>query len=1132
MATTIGAGTLDSSDRELLIRMNTGPRFLFLGQQSALDWRGDASESGAINFPSDGLPDLDALVGKANSASIYAEYDARIKHEPMPNGIEDVARIPWNGVFTSRIDSSLRQLFEAEWRRAVPTTKAQVGRHSRNASELLIRMLFGGLALPPEEKPPLDIFEAAEVESRAAEVMSALASTIITPRGVIAFDGWMLDDWFSPKQVFTFATKLTPGQLHLFSATDSVRENTFLNAAIGQGAIIAHEESLAEYILRGESEGKLTFSMSDGTRRQERLIPIGDSFVELDVDVWNQVTGSARPIDISLLEPFGPASEAVLYQRFRGFLGSAEGAPPWKAIASGFKLTRDFESDLRHRVAIAIRDPLASEPIVVAGQTSTGKSMALAALAIELARAGSATVLHQSRRRDRPNLADVDAFAMWAEQSGSASTVLIWDGMVDPDEYYALQRELRSRGRRVVIVGTAYGQPLDSANLVKAEATMTRSEISRIGGWLGKFGIEYGHHPMHTDSSFLALLYRVLPETEQGLRTGLSLEVRTVESKLEALSRDRSKGRESRLGAIAQALADAGLDIEKLLPSDRPDADLVTLAFEERSTAERLTALILVSGRHGVPLPLELALRVLGRDASTSITELVNNFDIFRWTEDENGDQFLGTRTNLEAELLAREDLSIDGEIEVLVEVIQALRPDSSRSGGGDVQFIADLIDRIGPQSDGVGRYWRHYRKLADAFSHLRESEGRIHARLILQEANLTREYIQRSEAANLVESAERIKILINVQHILEEALQECDASPRTRLNLLVELASSVGAQVYALGRSETPPEAGKLESLMKMVVETASKARAIDPENIYPVDVVAWSTERALNTGVLDEGSRVDMLANAVASLESLDVEGLSPKQKATYDRRRVELARIKGDSNIETKHLVALMENNDPAAYYFLAKDAAGAGVEGIKTAVGTLRNAPQEIRDDWRCAGLLLDLFWRMKSGKDLLRGERQLVAFRSIDWEECLDVADLIPNVVGYDRIRAEFMRGIAHFNLGSFNKSKQIFGALDRETSDLGSRIIAKYLVSNPDGTPHLFTGSVSWASPDGRRGTIWVEEIGAEINFIPLRFSVSEYRQKGDPLPRFHIAFNLRGALAEPVRHGSSREVGGMPHEK
>jgi hypothetical protein len=222
--------------------------------------------------------------------------------------------------------------------------------------------------------------------------------------------------------------------------------------------------------------------------------------------------------------------------------------------------------------------------------------------------------------------------------------------------------------------------------------------------------------------------------------------------------------------------------------------------------------------------------------------------------------------------------------------------------------------------------------------------------------------------------------------------------------------------------------------------------------------------------------------------------------------------------DAALEAQHLAALMENNDPAAYYFLARSAARRGPEGMKVAVDSLLQASIEVRSDWRCSRLLLDLFWELKTGKPFLRGERQALAFTEADWSECLRIADAIPVAGDFDRYRLDFLRGLSLFHLGSYRASEEVFRRLDRESQDLSSRIVSAYLASASDGNASVFTGRVVWATPDGRRGIAWVDQLHIEVPFIPQRFSVTDFRRKGDILPSFHIAFNMRGALADPIR--------------
>jgi hypothetical protein len=1108
---------MDSAIATLLQRLVEGPAFLLLGQ---------VLDDPAVPVPQPVRPGPDG-------DAAYAEYDRLVGARALPTWLPDTADYPWNGVFTSRIDSSLLDVFRRDWRGVEPTAQPQVGRHPRSTTRLQLRYLFGGLGLPESERPPAGPVAEAEARSHAAETLNALADTIITPRGVLVIDGYQVGDWLRPQELFTFASRLQAHQAHLFSATDELLADQFIIAAQDKGVLVTHRETFSEVLSGLEEAGRLQRATAGRGAQGGRFIPVGDSFAEADTDTWNRVIGAARPVSTDLLEPFTSASPAMRYERFRHFLGTGEGQPQWKAVASDYNLQRDFEPELLHRVQAALSELRLPEPVIVAGQTATGKTIALCALALEVARSGRAAVLHRSVRGERPTLADIEAFASWADQDHGLPTLLVWDGMVDVDEYYLLQRQLNSRGQRVLIVGSSYLSTQQSkstrqrgSSIITVGPTLSAAEIRRVSEWLPAFGVPLPDKLIEElDSSFLALLYRLLPETERGLRLGLVGEVRAAEIGLEKLSRTAARDDEARLTAVARALADAGFPIDSLRPTERPNAELISLPFEERSSAEQVTSMVLVAGRRGLRVPLELALRVLGRDGASRLVDLVKRFDIFRWTEDDSGSQFLGTRTPLEAELLAREDLNLQAEVEVAVQLIAHLRPALNRWGGGEVQFIADLLEKIGPQS-GDRRFAPHYLDLAAAFRELRLSRGRTHHRLAFLEANLTREYVKWAQPDDVMPREDRIRALHDVQRMLEETLEEADASTQSRLNLLVELASTEGSQIFELSDSRDEAASSRIPTLMKDVTRAALQARALDPENVYPVDVIAWTTRDAVESGVLEEQDRLDLLASAQASLESLDPDALSPRQRAQYDDRYREMGRLLNDPVMQTEHLVALSNNEDPAAYYFLALVAARGGADGPKVAVQALMQAPVEVRSDWRCSRLLLDLFWESKTGKRFLRGEREVVALTADDWGECLSIADAIPDAGGYDRYRRDFLRGLALFHLEQYQSSEEVFRRLGDESRDLSSRVVSKYLASSPDGTPRKFTGRVVSASPDGRRGRAWVYELHIEVPFTPLRFSVSDYRTRGDNLPSFHIAFNMRGAQADRITSPSAHSTG------
>lgn len=1116
------------SDRELLARLNAGPRFLLLGQGLTRMRLAEARLDATWFFPEELTPDpTTGVIG--GTGTDFTFYDQLTRTINRPPTFERVASVPWNAVFTTRVDGSLSQWLEADWRRVVPSASNDTW-SSRSTTELQVRHLFGGLSLPDDEQPPNDDIGWIDSQRGASDTLASLASNLITPKGVVLVDDWTPRDWLSARDLYNFASRLGPGQVHLFSVDIDIEADPLVAAAIKRRALVTHGETLSEFLEAATQSGLLRDAKTTATG-ESRFISAGTGFAPVDVATWNRIVGTARPVDLELLEPFGHASDALSYQRFRTFLGSPEGAPPWRAVATGMKLPRTYEAQLLKVVEAALGEPDGAAPVILKGQTATGKSLALVWLAQVLAKSGKAAVLHQSRRRDRPIASEVEAYSVWAEGVAGLKTILIWDGMLDVDEYFALHRQLRARGQRVLIVGSTYlGASSGAKRVITAPIHLDKKEAEAYGPWLRSFGIDLPSPGAETDTSILAMLYRAIPETESGLRRGLALEMRAAESGIESLSRERKQQEpEARMTAVAAALRAAGLHIETLAPSDHAEEDLAGLAFSERSTTEQLSAMLLTAGRRGLNVPLELALRAVGRQGSAAIVDFIREFDIFRWTEDANGNQFLGVRTRLEAELLARENLTDLTEIDVVTSFIRYVCPKfNGRTGGDEVQFIVDLMDQIGPQSTERGRYGRWYGDLADAFADQRAQNGISHPRLVLLEVNLLREFVKRSQRNNELTREERLARLHDSEELLHRTLEEGDTSPRARLNLYVELAASLGSQAYEVFTEEAVSSAEAIAPILDRLVDAVMHARAVDPENIYPVDVLAWAAKDAVASGGMTPQARVSLLADAKASLDSIDPGDLAPGQLAKYNQRQADIAALLGDKDLETSYLQELMAMEDPAAYYILAVRALESSrePESAKVALRMLLGAPTSIRDDWKCARLLLDLYWQVRTGERLLHGERKTVAFTETDWRDCLELLDTLHGAAEFDHYRIAFLRGLAQFHIGSIAASQSEFRELGSLGLDVSRRVHLAYLASDDAGRPQKFTGRVARASADGRKGRVWVDQLKSEVDFVPLRFSPDSYRSKGDPVPTFHIGFNYLGPIADPIRP-RPRPIGG-----
>lgn len=152
---------------------------------------------------------------------------------------------------------------------------------------------------------------------------------------------------------------------------------------------------------------------------------------------------------------------------------------------------------------------------------------------------------------------------------------------------------------------------------------------------------------MARDRSFLSALYRLLPDAHVPLSHGLVLELRRSEERLGNAARTRISYEPPTI--MAAALEEAGLlhGLEAL-----PDTLAEGASAWQDDPYERLLSLILLIHSHGLRMPLELALRTIGRDGVRNLPDLLSGIDIIRWDEDEQGNYTLGGRNQLEATLL------------------------------------------------------------------------------------------------------------------------------------------------------------------------------------------------------------------------------------------------------------------------------------------------------------------------------------------------------------------------------------------------------------------------------------------------------------------------------------------------
>lgn len=1133
---------MDKHDDLFCRRLDEGPALLFLGQGTL------GIESGKDSFLAEVLrkyhrtgissvPTYDDLL--ANSSDSSPEQALAWMHQlcnrvAVPPWLGVVANYPWSGIFTSAIDAVWDRAFQSEHRELYKIFEERVRPlDPRNRMILHCTYLFGCVdRASPEDRPPLSALEKIQRRQVAIALARRLAE-IITPFGILAIEGYRWDDdWLKAEDFYPILAALGKDQAHMFSVGKDSAIHPLAAELIRTGRLTLHTGSLAETLSAGSEAGILKLGLRSDMHSAGHSVALKDCTLNIPPVLWRRITKTAIVVDDALVGPAEPVSMERLYADFRTFLSESYARPIWSGYRHGFAFSRDFEEKLYERVTgLLAAKSISTDPVILHGQSGTGKTIALGALAARLRREKKCPVLFTERRAFRPSLSDMDAFCNWAEDNGADATLVIWDGMREPEDYTALLQYLASRGRRnVVVVGSCYPDHVASlkknASFIEAPPGFSPGEQHRFLDFLSKLDPLVGQYMTNqqiTDNtSFLVALYRLLPATRAQLTTGIRSEVDQAEQRIKKLAEHIR--REPELGSLAYAFQQAGLSPEVSFLSEAAE----DIAGEARNQVQMLIDLVMVPGKFGLFVPVELLFRSLGAGYSRGFLDVLSRTDIFRWDEDRVGNILIGPRQPLEAKLITQSRLGgAEGETEFACRLIGAV----SASASGDnpeVQFVVDLIRNMGPNGQSPNYYRPHFKKLSDKLGELRSQHSVINPRLMLQEATLLREYVikeqstrQTTAAGTLLSKAEET-LRTGIEYLTEH-------EPRNRLlhsMFLVELATTLGT----LAR-QTVQESGDISAALGLYEEVQlifQETWATNPDMFHIVDVMAWTSMDILKQRDLDSKIIAETSATILHVLTQAD-DGTLP----TYDRerlgqRRMQIAGCLGDQKMSEEAFEALRQAGSTAGYYLRACQLAGedtlrsqrlrsADIDTAQAALQFLHDSYAHIRSDGRCLYLMFRLWWMVHTGTQTFAMERQSVPLSAEDWRFCDELVESILALRDFqDDLKLKFFHGLAAYHLGAIDETLRVFGELEKSAEHLGRRRIVKsYVASNADGSPRTYTGHVKTIDRQGRRGMVYLPDIRREIPFYVRDFNLPEVKI-GDPLPGFHVAFNFIGPIADP----------------
>jgi hypothetical protein len=553
---------------------------------------------------------------------------------------------------------------------------------------------------------------------------------------------------------------------------------------------------------------------------------------------------------------------------------------------------------------------------------------------------------------------------------------------------------------------------------------------------------------------------------------------------------------------------------------------------------------VLVPGRLGLSVPIELLMRALPHGDSGRTASLLRDLDLFRWEEDSSGNVFVRPRLALEARLICERRLGgPDAEIQVLLQLLKRVRPTLQRDSP-DLRFLLQMCWAIGPNGPEQARYARFYRDMADGIAAWRRSHGIQNSAVMLQEATLKREYVKHCRGDQL-SGPEAIRLLLEGVQTLQEALRSMEPeniSRRHQANLTVELAATYGFLAHQLSRSNAPVD--EVLGRYRDAREWARRASNSAPDNFYPVDVALWNSLDMLRDDRLASAERAELTADILDSLDLVDEEALDNLQYAQFQERRQQAGTVMEDQHLEEsayRELLrvgsaagVLLRTRAVAGEYIFLEPVSSGSVARAQGALGLLREHWPLVRSDARALRYMLRLWWLAKTGTVLFKGERRPLPGEHRAVREALEIIEQLRTLEGANASPfVLYLAAALLWQAGEFQTARELWVHLGSEVElAYARRVVKHHVMADERGQPRLFHGQIHSVDVPGRRARVLVEELRQEVELLPRDFGLDPRNDiwKGKAVPEFCIAFNFIGPIADPKRPPTHSPTGHGDH--
>ncbi|MDD6627794.1 MAG: ATP-binding protein [Lachnospiraceae bacterium] len=998
-----------------------------------------------------------------------------------------------------------------------------------------------GKVLDQKNLKVVKLFEENADESSAAtrRIVNKNASNLLDkiPQliqyiGMIVIVGYAKDDKVNSDMMCTLLSELRNESIIYIGDCNAENQDELREILNEKKAIV--EEKIEFLSIEDEIavEYQETVDNSVGVNR----IYISGKLYDFETSELFEISKFAEVLDYAKIH--GQEIPAYLYQNyFYAFIKNSVYKPQWFGYKAGFNLERYFEAGLYKNVVKALDNPAKdNKPILIMGQTGSGKSIALANLAYKIFCEKQYPVIYMNNinldfspkvQKKEGKISHaysaqfkaLDTLIQKYETMGARNILLIWDGSAfirDRDKYISLYNVLRNkRGHNIVLVCSAYesfesetdeadNRPFRIVNvnikfqkdnekderdelskfktLLKRKAKLDKEEIDRITNLIVANEMDYNN----IMTTFYYLFYDVRAGIEKGVQDEAEKMIGEVIASL--------KFEQKYVNVLKDAMIKAGAIVQKEF-SDEHDTNTENVNLKD------FLICVAICSQYKLAMPSRMAFEIMGVTEMEEMKKVLR-IPFFSFEDEEDMDFSIRIRTKLEAELLLKAyKVTAEEEVNHIKNIIYSISENDYFNQGNEIDMVTTLLYRMGPNSGNLSinkKYQEYYLEISEALKEIREERQIITPSLGLQEITYMREYCLSAE----VKDEKKIELLKKAIEIGDELLGIFSRYGNliTANDMLTVEISNSRLRLCALDKSLILKESERGLTDIKGVI-------AHNPDNIYAYHAMIELAILQYNEEE-DDLVKAELLAELCDIVDRVKEENLLTASNRYFIEPADKVFQLCGEFKCDEYFDELIKQGNYAGIYLKAKKMLANAGLEQVNKEkytdkqISDIKHVIEELLENPRykeitskshqCQYLLLRLKWIVYNKKPVFSLNGKYTRMNIQEWNEIKQICEhynetfIKSNLVEESSaVSVLYILALAYAELDDFKSSMRIVLKLrnDTEWFGYGNRTRVKHYLCDENGQLLTYSGSFTSDTDEiTEKGYVQIDKIKPEWN--------------------------------------------------